>query len=300
MSDAGVHRSPMLQALQEAMPALSPALRKVGEYLLRHPLLAATQNIEALAEAADASPAAVNRLANTLGYQGFTALRAELTQTLQAAVSPVDKLRGQIEHDQGQGVTLARLLAVAADNLAATAARCEEVAIGALADRLVAARKVFVLGFGNSTYLAGWAAANLAPYCDAIVASAEGGNENAAYKLAMLRPGDVVLAISLPRYSRDTVQLARFAADQGAHVVAVTDSPASPLAAIAHESWYVEAAHPLLSASGTAVLGWIEGLVSIVMLRNRQAVALSAQLSESMLDYLYADYPVTVARKKGV
>ena len=92
--------SPVLEPLNEAMPTLTPALRKVASYLLRHPLLAATQGMEALAEAADSSPAAVNRLANVLGYHGFTALRAELTATLQAAVSPVTKLRQQLEQDE--------------------------------------------------------------------------------------------------------------------------------------------------------------------------------------------------------
>ncbi|MNI98547.1 hypothetical protein D3C76_683210 [compost metagenome] len=40
-----------------------------------------------------------------------------------------------------------------------------------------------------------------------------GGNENAAYLLAAITNQDVLLAISLPRYSLDTLQLARFASE---------------------------------------------------------------------------------------
>ena len=280
--------SPVLDRLNEAMPTLTPALRKVAGYLLRHPLLAATQGMEALAEAADSSPAAVNRLANVLGYQGFTALRAELTATLQAAVSPVAKLRQQLEQNEA-GQAAPGLFAFASDNLRAVSQQISATALNGLASRLLAARRVYVLGFGNSSYLAGLAAANLSPYCDAILASAEGGAENAAYKLASAQPDDVVLALSLPRYSRDTVQLAAFAAERGAQVVALTDSPASPLAAVSSLQFYVPSEHPVLSSSSTAMLALIECLLAQVMLRHGTALSLSTALTEGMLDYLYTD-----------
>lgn len=131
--------SPVLDRLNEAMPTLTPALRKVAGYLLRHPLLAATQGMEALAEAADSSPAAVNRLANVLGYQGFTALRAELTATLQAAVSPVAKLRQQLAHNEA-GQAAPGLFAFASDNLRAVSQQISATALNGLASRLLAAR----------------------------------------------------------------------------------------------------------------------------------------------------------------
>jgi DNA-binding MurR/RpiR family transcriptional regulator len=287
MIEPTLHDSPLMQTLQQALSSLSPALRKVADFLLRHPLLAATHSIEELAQATGVSAAAVNRLANSLGYQGFGGLKAELTAALQEAVSPVSKLRQQIGMQADDRVSLSSLLSATASNLAFTADRSGALQFELAVALLASARRVFCLGFGNSAYLAGLAAANLAPFCDAQAISLEGGNENAAYRLATIRPEDVLLAISLPRYSRDTVQLARFAVDRGATLLVITDSPASPLAALSSHVLYAVADHPVLAASGTAALALIESLVSAVMVQNKEAVRLSAELSESMLQYLY-------------
>lgn len=295
---ASLHDTRLMQRVQQALPQLTPALRKVAEHLLRHPLLAATQGIEEWARACDASPAAVNRFASSMGYAGFAALKAELGATLQAVASPLNKLAQQLDGTQRHD-TFGKLIAVSQANLQTTADNLSVPGFDAVVGALCAARRVYVIGFGNSCYLAGLAASNLAPYCDAQLASAEGGNENAAYKLAGAGGEDVLLAISLPRYSRDTVQLARFAAERGARVVAITDSPASPLAAVASHALYAAAEHPVLSAANSAVLALIEALVAAVMLRNPDVLRLSAELSESLLDYLYVDQPLASPRARG-
>lgn len=115
----------------------------------------------------------------------------------------------------------------------------------------------------------------------------EAGNENAAYRLASITPNDLLLAISLPRYSQDTLQLARFALERGATVLAITDSPASPLASHANHTLFAAAGHPVLISSNSAVLALIEGLVAAVMTRTKEAVKLSAELTESVLSYLH-------------
>ncbi len=131
-------------------------------------------------------------------------------------------------------------------------------------------------------------AATLVPFCaDACVISMEGGNENAAYRLAAITDQDVLRAIALPRYSQDTLQLSRFAQERGATVLAITDSPASPLAPIARHVLFAPADHPVLTSSNIAVLALIEGLVAGVMARNKEAVKLATELTESVMSYLH-------------
>lgn len=113
------------------------------------------------------------------------------------------------------------------------------------------------------------------------------GNENAAYRLAAITHQDVLLAISLPRYSLDTLQLARFAKERGATVLAITDSPASPLSNIAKYVLFAPADHPVLTSSNIAVLALIEGLVAGVMARNKEAVKLATEMTESVMSYLH-------------
>lgn len=283
-----VYTAPVMRKLSESLGNLPPSLRKVADYILRHPLKAATLTIEDMAQATATSPAAVNRLAKALDLGGYSGMKAELVATLQQMVSPVDKLRNELAQRPGGEFGLHEQIQSASSNLATTASINQAEAFEAFLDTLINARKVYVLGFGNSVYLAGLAASTLVPFCrDACTISMEGGNENAAYRLAAIGEADVLLSIALPRYSQDTLQLSRFAMERKAKVLAITDSPASPLAPIAHHVLYAPADHPVMTSSNMAVLALIEGLVAGVMARNKEAVRLATELTESVMSYLH-------------
>lgn len=298
-SNITVYASPVMRKLAAVAPDLQPSLRKVADFILRHPLKAATLTIEELAQATGTSPAAVNRLARAMQLGGFSALKTALVATLQDLVSPVDKLRNELAQRSDGSFGLHEQMRIAGSNLSSTTNGNSQESFAAFVEALAAARRVYILGFGNSAYLAGLAAANLVPYCaDAVAVSMEGGNENAAYRLASITAEDALLAISLPRYSLDTLQLARYALERGAKVLAITDSPASPLAPIADHSLFATAEHPVLISSNIAVLALIESLVAAVMTRNKEAVRLAAELTESVLSYLHVPNQEPPRRKR--
>ncbi|MCU1767393.1 MurR/RpiR family transcriptional regulator [Pseudomonas protegens] len=286
--DTTIYAAPVMRKLTEIVAELPPSLRKVADFILRHPLKAATLTIEEMAHETLTSPAAVNRLAKALDLGGYSGMKAELVATLQQMVSPVDKLRNELALRPGGAFGLHEQLQSAGSNLATATTSNHADSFDAFISRLTTARKIYILGFGNSVYLAGLAAATLMPFCaDATAISMEGGNENAAYRLAAITDQDVLLAISLPRYSLDTLQLARFANERGATVLAITDSPASPLTAIAEHTLFAPCDHPVLTSSNIAVLALIEGLVAGVMARNEKAVKLATELTESVMSYLH-------------
>jgi DNA-binding MurR/RpiR family transcriptional regulator len=92
--------------------------------------------------------------------------------------------------------------------------------------------------------------------------------------------------ISFPRYSRDTVHLARFAREHGAQVLAIVDSYAAPLANEADLRLFASAAHPVLPSSYVGVQLLCEALVAEVMRRNPRAVAMATELTDSIASQL--------------
>lgn len=292
MSDAPknttVYASPVMRKLAQVLTELPPSLRKVADFILRHPLKAATLTIEEMAAETATSPAAVNRLAKVLDVGGYSGMKAELVTTLQQMVSPVDKLRNELAHRPGGAFGLHEQVQSATSNLETAGSNNHPDTFEAVVTCLTQARKIYILGFGNSVYLAGLTASTLMPFCaDATAISMEGGNENAAYRLAAITQDDVLLSISLPRYSLDTLQLSRFAHERGATVLAITDSPASPLIHVARHVLFAPADHPVLTSSYIAVLALIEGLVAGVMARNKEAVKLATELTECVMSYLH-------------
>ena len=80
--------------------------------------------------------------------------------------------------------------------------------------------------------LAALLALDLQPFCRQAINVVEfGGTEVAAGRLMNIGPKDLLIAISFPRYASDAVMLTRYARDRCAHVIALTDSMASPLTA---------------------------------------------------------------------
>ena len=121
-SDTTVYATPVMRKLAQIISYLPPSLRKVADFILRHPLKAATLTIEELAQATGTSPAAVNRLAKALDLGGYTGLKAELVSTLQQMVSPVDKLRSELESRPDGGFGLHEQIQIASSNLATAGA----------------------------------------------------------------------------------------------------------------------------------------------------------------------------------
>jgi DNA-binding MurR/RpiR family transcriptional regulator len=159
-----------------------------------------------------------------------------------------------------------------------------------------------VLGFGLSSFLAGALAMHLQPFCRHVVeVAASGGTEVAASHLATITSKDVLVVISLPRYTLDAVSLTRFARDSGATIVAITDSPASPLAELGHHVLYAHSAHPVLPSSSSAALAVIEALAVSLMTSNKANVAKAARHTEAIAAYLYGEHQIhsSTHKKEG-
>ena len=157
----------------------------------------------------------------------------------------------------------------------------------AAAALIVEATRIFTVGFGSSSYLASYAANLLDPIsADTRFVAVEGGTEQAARRLVKLRPGQVVIAITLPRYSRDLVHMVRLAKARGARVLAITDGPISPIVPFADIALYGFAERRILSSSAVAALALIEALTSAVACRRKGAVAAMRALTEQVQPYL--------------
>src|SRR5471032_2134937 len=76
-----------LNELCSALPSLPMRLREVGRFVAANDYDATTRSMRDLAAAAGADPASFTRLAKALGYQGWDALRAALTEARRPAQS---------------------------------------------------------------------------------------------------------------------------------------------------------------------------------------------------------------------
>jgi DNA-binding MurR/RpiR family transcriptional regulator len=215
---------------------LGPGARRAATWLLDHPEDVALLSMRRLAEDAGVPPATMTRLARSLGWEGFEALRVPFLDWLRAGGAK-----------EGEGDFLASFQASAAKeatgegDAARAVVRGERAALSGLlspeaetavaraADVIDGARRVFCLGVRGSH-----APAYVFHYGHQLMRDTavlvEGSGATFMDRLRDIGPGDVLLAISERPYARLTVMARDHALAQGAAVVAVTDSPRAPIA----------------------------------------------------------------------
>jgi DNA-binding MurR/RpiR family transcriptional regulator len=193
---------------------------RVADVLLNHPGLLATHSATELAADAGVSKAAVTRLIQRLGYDSHAAARNEARQARQWGAP----LYLQPEAPLGEGRRAAYAHHVAADqqSLAHTLRGLDEAALDGSVRALAQARRVVVLGFRNSAWLALYARIQIGLLRPA-VELAPLPAQTLAESLVGLGREDVILAVGMRRRVSSFGAAIQAARDEGARIVYLTD-----------------------------------------------------------------------------
>jgi DNA-binding MurR/RpiR family transcriptional regulator len=150
------------------------------------------------------------------------------------------------------------------------------------AERLHRARRVFCLGL-RACHAAAWHFHYMLSLLGdkAVMLDEAGGTGLDAIRGAT--GGDILLAASVEPYARATVEGARYAAQHGVPVVALTDSEVSPLAQIAAATILVATDSPSFFHTVTPLLAVAEILAALVAGRSGDKALEALARSEAQL-----------------
>jgi DNA-binding MurR/RpiR family transcriptional regulator len=276
------------ERVEQTAATTTPSLGRVGRWMAAHPIQTLSHSADEIASQTGTSVAAVNRFSRAAGFRSFSDLKSAWGAELQSVMDPVRKL---VAGRSSKNASRAETQGI---DLAAIERALERAPVERAAGRLLKARQVWVLGLGMSSHVAAYAADALEPYLRVVRPLAgTGGTEQVLRHLLHCGRGDVLLVISLPRYSRDIIRLANFARQRGAHAMAITDSAAAPLAQIAQTLLLAPAEHPWLPSSTVGAVALVEALAGAVMRLNPDAQRVASDLSEAVLAHLETHTPQT-------
>ncbi|MFC7532523.1 MurR/RpiR family transcriptional regulator [Actinoplanes sp. GCM10030250] len=203
---------------------LTPTQRRIAHSLVEHAAKAAYLSAAEVAELAGVSQPSVTRFAMALGYSGYPALRRELRSI--TATGPVEPA--------GQNA-MQRAVHAETEHLRRLGEQLQDLdAVRSAARLLSASRPLPVLGLRAAAPLAayfGYFAAKVLP--DVRVLDSGGTGLLDRLDQARAAGAGAMLAIVLPRYPREAVDVVREAKAAGLAVVAITDSAVSPVAEFA-------------------------------------------------------------------
>lgn len=262
--------------LQNRLPELAAGQRRIARLLLSDPEGCAFRTISETARIAEVHESSLVRFANSLGLSGYPALTALCREQLKAKAQLVNRLESATILDNASDDLLGSIAEQDQANVARTLATIDPAAWDKAVGWLAEAPRVHVIGMRKCfsvAYLFGYLLRLVRREVHQL-GTAPGG---LVEELRDLTEGDVLVGVSIHRYSRDTLAAVALAAERGLSIVVLTDNPSSPLARHADACFYVE-------AGGVTILRSMVGFVSVVQaLVTATAVKLGARGRDALL-----------------
>jgi len=217
-----------LTQLEAAAPAMSKRQRQLAEYIFSSSA-ASHMTASALAEAVGISESTVIRFAMAMGYEGYPEMQRAFRESLRVRMTTVERIEDTNDRLRDSDIADA-VLRADSEKILSTLRDLDRKAFDRVVDMLLGARKIYVVGMRSSAMLAQFMCYYLRLLFDNVFPVCPSGGSEVFEHLINLEAGDVVFAISFPRYSSGTVRAVEYAKRTGAGVAVLTDRDSSPLA----------------------------------------------------------------------
>jgi DNA-binding MurR/RpiR family transcriptional regulator len=218
----------LLISRREALPR---RLAQVAGFALEHPNEIAFGTVASIAAQAEVQPSTLIRFAKSIGYAGFTDLQDVFRAPLKSRWPDYSERLAQLGKDNGgreAGTLLEGFIQSAISSLERLRSTVASDDIDRASRILASANTIYLLGlrraFPVTTYLA-YTLGKLGVRTFAI----DGVGALAPEQAAGATERDALIAISFTPYTPTSVELTGRLAERGLPIIAITDSPFSPL-----------------------------------------------------------------------
>lgn len=257
--------SELRHRLQQALPTLAAGQQRIARLLLDDPEGTAFRSIGETARLAGVHASSLVRFATMLGLPGYPALVRLCREQLASEAQLVRRFDQAAEH-----TATAELLATVVQhdgrNLTRTFAQIDHDTWDRTVELLAQAKSVHVVGLRKC-----YSVAHLTSYLLHMVRPRVrqiGGTAGLLVdELREMQPEDALVAVSIRRYTNDTLRALEYARRRGVNTIALTDDPSSPLARIADHVFYLDTDGVTVLRSLTAFTSMVQALATAVAVR---------------------------------
>lgn len=260
----------LIKLISSSFSELSKGQKLIAQFITTQYDKAAFMTAAKLGERVGVSESTVVRFAIALGYEGYPELQKALQELIKTKLTTVQRIEMTSDYASEDDV-FRKILKSDMDNIRTTLEEIDAKAYERVVDILLNGRKIYVVGLRTSTVLADF----LGFYLNLVLGNVQvvsQGISDIYEQLFNIDKGDVVVAISFPRYSRKTVEAMGFVKSKGATTIAITDGPLSPLLNYADFSLFAKSNMASFVDSLVAPLSLINALIIAVSLKAKDKV----------------------------
>ena len=277
----------ILSIIRENMSTFSKGQKLIANFILESYDKAAFMTASKLGKTVKVSESTVVRFAAELNYDGYPAMQKALQEMIRSKLTSVQRI--EVSNDRiGDQDILSMVMQSDIEKIHMTMEETDRQEFDQAVEAIVSARRIYILGVRSAAALASFLGFYFNLIFDHVTIIHTTSTSEVFEQMLRVAPGDVVIGISFPRYSRRTVKAMQFAHDRGATAIALTDSETSPLVPYC--------THRLLAKSDMA--SFVDSLVAPLSLINALIVAIGRRKDQDLshtfaeLERIWDEYEV--------
>ena len=252
--------------ISERLSSFSKGQRRIANAILNSYEKVAYMTAAKLGEFCEVSESTVVRFANELGYAGYPDMQHAVQELVRTKLTPNQRIE-VTNRRLGNRDVLQNVLSADAERIKYTLEHIDKETFKSAVDSLLNAKNIYIFGARSSASLAYFLSYNLELIFDHVKFLQPSSAGEVFEQILTIEKGDVLFAISFPRYSKKVVDAVRYAQKEGATVIALTDSPISPLS---------EYADHLLTAQSD-MASFVDSLVAPLSILNATLAAIAKE-----------------------
>ena len=262
----------LFELLEDKKSNASKSHRKIADFILTHYEKAAYLTAAKLGESVGISESTVVRFASELGFEGYPDFQRALQEAMRNRLTAVQRIEVTLDRLK-DGEVLRKVLQNDIEHIAKTLEQTTDTAFNAAVDSIISAKHIYIMGIRSSAALASFMGYYFKLMLPNVTIVETGSRSELYEQLMRLDSKDLLIGISFPRYSKQTVNALAYARAKGADSIAITDSKDSPIAQNAANVLLAKSDMVSFVDSLGAPLSLINALIVAVSIKNYDTVA---------------------------
>jgi len=219
----------ILKLISDKIEDLPASQKLLGEYLLANYRDAANLSALDLGQRVGVSDATVIRFSKAIGFNGYPEIKRELFKCLTREESPSEKIIKSLNQVKKVSSGVAEVFQNDIKNIQETFKSFSMDELNAAVSAINQARRVYILGLNSCESLANFLNFHLRRLHLDVHLITSGGLV-LLEQLIPITERDILIVISFPRYSLDTLSGVELADSKGSQIISITDKAHSPVA----------------------------------------------------------------------
>ena len=217
------------EKIKDYHPTFSKSQKKISAAILNDYDKVAYMTASKFGRFVGVSESTVVRFANELGYDGYSDFQKAIQELVRTKLTPNQRIE-ITKMRIGRGDILENVAESDIAKIRTSFDKIDRDAFFSACDAILGAKRIFVMGARSTEPLAMVLKYNLSFVFDNVTLIAPRSTDEVFEQMFSINSEDLLIAFSFPRYSLKMINAVKFAKQNKAKVIVLTDSKNSPLA----------------------------------------------------------------------